>query len=90
MIEINKIQKKIEKSVIDNIDRENAHKILTFLVREKCDFIEDIITDYIDLFSFEYNEFLNKYNELNKKYNGHYLEQTREDLNLLEEFYNVN
>ena len=87
MIDINEIKSKFEKSVIDNIDRENAHKILTFLVNEKCDYIEDIIMDYLDIFSFEYTEFVNKYEKLNNKYNGKFLKEASEDMNLLEEFY---
>ena len=87
MIDINEIKAKFEKSVIENIDRENAHKILAFLVDEKCNFIEDIISDYFDLFTFEYNEFVDKYKELNNKYDGEFLEKASEDMNLLEEFY---
>lgn len=87
MTDINEIKSKFEKSVLDNIDKENAYKILTFLINEKCDFIEDIVTDYIDLFTFDYNEFVKKYEKLNAKYNDCFLEKASEDMNLLEEFY---
>ena len=89
MIDINDIKDRFEKSVLDSIDKENAKKIITFLINEKCDFVEDIFTDYIDLFTFDYNEFVNKYIILNSKYNGRFLEKASEDMNLLEEFYTV-
>ncbi len=89
MIDINEIKSKFEKNMIDNVKRENAQKILTFLANEKCNFIEDIVTDYLDLFAFDYDEFINKYENLNNKYNGAFLEKASEDMNLLEEFYYI-
>ena len=89
MIDINEIKLKFEKNLIDNIDKDNAKKILTFLANEKCNFIEDIVTDYLDLFAFDYNEFISKYEKLNAKYNGNFLERASEDMNLLEEFYYI-
>ena len=88
MIDIKDIKEKFEKSVILNLDKENANKILKFLIDEKCDYIEDIMTDYLDLFNFDYEDFVNKYNKLNNKYDGKFLEKASEDMNLLEEFYN--
>jgi len=41
------------------------------------------------LFNFEYEEFVIKYNLLNDKYNGEFLSLASEDMNLLEEFYEV-
>ena len=81
------IKDKFEEGVIKNIDKQNAHKILAFLVNEKCDFIEDIISDYLDLFTFDYEEFVNKYTKLNEKYNGEFLKEVRANMDLLEEFY---
>ena len=31
---------------------------------EKCDYIEDLLEDYLDLFTIEYDEFVNKYQKL--------------------------
>ena len=87
MIDINEIKNKFEESVIENLNKQNAHKIINFLVKQKCDFIEDIISDYLDLFNFEYEEFVKKYTKLNEKYEGKFLEKVSEDMNLLEEFY---
>ncbi|MBO4293628.1 MAG: hypothetical protein J5881_04520 [Clostridia bacterium] len=89
MIDVKEIKSKFEKNMIDNMERENAQKILIFLANQKCNFIEDIVTDYLDLFAFDYNEFVNKYENLNNKYNGAFLEKTSEDMNLLEEFYYI-
>ena len=87
MIDIRQIKDKFEQSVFDNLDKENVHKILNFLFEKRCDFIEDIVSDYIDLFTFNYDEFVIKYNQLNEKYDGNFLKKASEDMNLLEEFY---
>ena len=79
---------KYEKSVISNINKENVMKIVTFLSSEKCDYIEELLEDYLDLFTFDYNDFVIKYNELNLKYNNNLLSFVKDDMNILEEFYN--
>ena len=84
-----KIKDKYESSVFENLNRENFNKIVDFLVKEKCDFIDDLFCDYLDLFNFEYDEFVEKYYRLNEKYNGEYLKKSSEDMNLLEEFYSI-
>ena len=87
MEDINKIREKFENSVFKNLDKENISKIIAFLLKEKCDYIEDIITDYLDLFNFQYEEFVEKYNKLNEEFYGKFLEKASEDMNLLERFY---
>ena len=62
-------------------------RIIDFLKLKKCNFIEDILEDYLDLFTIEYSEFVNKYNELNKKYNFNLLNEVSLDMNILEEFF---
>ena len=57
-------------------------------MEKKCDFLEDIASDYFDLFVFDYEYFVNKFEYLNKKYNGEFLKKASMDMNLLEEFYN--
>ena len=89
MEDINIIKEKYEKSVFENLDRENVKKIIAFLIKEKCDYIEDIIDDYLDLFNFQYEEFVEKYNKLNKEFDGKFLEKASEDMNVLERFYIV-
>ena len=89
MIDIDEIKKKFDKNVFKNLDKENFYKIAKFLLEEKCDFLEDIVSDYLDLFNFQYDDFLRKYNVLNNKYKGKFLEKASEDMNLLEEFYEV-
>ena len=89
MININKIKEKFENHVLQNLDKENFYKIIEFLSKEKCDYIEDILSDYLDLFNIPYEEFIRKYNILNNKYNGKFLEKASEDMNMLEEFYEI-
>lgn len=88
MDNIEEIKKKYAKSVIKNLNRENFYKIINFLESNNCDFIEDIVSDYLDLFNIEYVEFVKKYNKLNEKYSNNFLQKASEDMNLLEEFYN--
>lgn len=86
---MNDILEKYNLDVINKIDEENMIKIIKFLEQEKCLFIKDILEDYIDIFTINFNEFIDKYNKLNIKYNNDYLKLASEDMNKLEElFYN--
>ena len=87
MINIDEIKEKYEESVFENLDKENFYKIVTFLSKEKCNYIEDIVSDYLDLFNMQYDEFIKQYEKLNKKYNGMLIEKASEDMNILEELY---
>ena len=78
---------KYSKSVINNLNYENILKIGNFLEKENCDFIEDILDEYLDIFTIEYEVFLKKYNELNKKYNNNLLNEISNDMNILEKFF---
>lgn len=64
-------------------------KIIGFLEEKNCSFIDEIVENYLDLFTFNYEEFIFKYNELNKKYSNNYLKAVDQDMNLLEEFYSL-
>ena len=57
---------KYEKSVINNLDRDNAKKIVSFLISENCDYIEQLLEDYLDIFVFEYEDFVRKYEYLRR------------------------
>lgn len=81
------ILEKYNVNFIKKLDKDNVNKIVIFLKENKCDFIEDIISDYLDLFTIDYDEFIKKYNTLNKKYNNNFLIKASEDMNLLEEFF---
>lgn len=89
MININEIKEKFENSVFENLDKDNFYKIISFLLKENCDYIDDIVSDYLDLFNIQYEEFIKKYDILNDKYKGEFLKKASEDMNLLEEFYNI-
>ena len=78
---------KYEESVIKNIHRDNLEKIITFLVSKGCDYVEELLEDYLDLFTFDYHDFVTKFNKLDEKYQHHFIDEVREDMNLLEEFY---
>ena len=84
---IEEIIEKYEKSTLKNINKENMKKILKFLESQNCQFLEDIIEDYLDLFTFDFNDFVLKYKHLNEKYDHKFLEEASLDMNMLEEFY---
>lgn len=78
---------KYEKSVTSNINKENIMKIVSFLSSKKCDYIEELLEDYLDIFTLNYNDFVIKYDKLNSKYNNDLISAIRDDMNILEEFY---
>lgn len=85
---MNDIIDKYNLSVIKNIDKENMIKIISFLEKEDCYYIDDIIEDYLDLFTINIEKFILIYNILNKKYDNSFLEYAAFDMNLFEKFYN--
>ena len=87
MDNLDEILEKYSERTINNLDRHNISKIIVFLSQENCDYIEDLLEDYLDLFTIEYNEFINKYHKLNKKYHNEYLRLASSDMNLFEEFF---
>lgn len=85
---MNDIIDKYNLSVIKNIDKTNMIKIISFLEKEDCYYIDDIIEDYLDLFTIDIENFILIYNILNKKYDNKFLEYAAFDMNLFEKFYN--
>lgn len=77
---------KYEKYVYKNINKENMYKIINLLSINGCYFIDELLENYLDLFTIEYNTFENKYNILNKKYNNNLIDEISKDMNILEEF----
>ena len=78
---------KYEESVIKNLDKDNVDKILSFLSLNGCDYIEELLENYLDIFVFEYNEFVIRFNKLNDKYNHNLINEIMDDMNILEELY---
>ena len=81
------IIEKYSNSTLNNLDANNIKKIIEFLKKEKCDYIEDLLEDYLDLFTIEYEIFIDKYNKLNIKYDNNLLSSVSENMNILEEFF---
>ncbi len=78
---------KYENSVTKNINKDNFMKIVSFLLSNGCDYIEELVEDYLDIFTFDYDEFVAKFNRLNSKYNHNLINEIKDDMNILEEFY---
>ena len=78
---------KYENSVIKNFDKDNLIKIYSFLLSNNCDYVEELIENYLDIFTFEYDDFVTRFNKLNAKYNYNLINEIRDDMNILEELY---
>ena len=84
---MDEILRKYSNLVLKNIDKDNFFKIYNFLIQNNCNYIDDIIEDYLDLFTINYEEFKKKFEILNIKYNNQFLKLANEDMDILEEFY---
>jgi hypothetical protein len=89
MQDINEILDKYTSSVLENINKENVTNIVDFLVHQGCDYCSDLLANYLDIFTFNIEDFKTKYDKLNKKYNNQFLILARKDTNLFEEFYTI-
>lgn len=84
--ELNHIYETYDIEFINKIDKENFWKIIGYLKQEKIDFINEIITDALYLFSLDYNNFVTKYKKI-KEAIPNYSELIGYDLSLLERIY---
>lgn len=80
---------KYENEVIKSLDVSNMKRIVSFLKKQNCDYIDELLSDYLDLFTIPYNEFVNKFNDIDVKYNFNFIEEVRSNMDLLEEFYMI-
>ncbi|MCM1370887.1 MAG: hypothetical protein NC181_03240 [Clostridium sp.] len=87
MIDIDEILDKYDKGIIENINIDNLNKIINFLQQNGCDYCDELVENYLDLFILDIEEFKTKFNNLNKKYNNNFLTLACQDMNILEEFY---
>ena len=85
---MDEVLEKYSNTTLNNLDIENIKKIIQFLKDNNCDYIDDIIEDYLDIFIIDYDLFVNKFNKLNQKYNNNFLNMASEDMNLFEELFN--
>ena len=87
-MKVNEILDKYSKDMIKRLKKDNVKKITRFLINQHCDYCKELLEDYLDLFTIDYEEFKTKYNILNFKYNNKFLDYANQDMNLFEEFYN--
>ena len=85
---VNEIFETYSQDVITNLQKDNIKKIAKFLLEEKCNYCQELLENYLDLFTIDYEEFKTKYNKLNIKYNNQFLNYASKDMKLFEEFYN--
>ena len=83
-INLDNIYDIFDNDVLNNLDKENVIKIITYLKINNINFIDDILNNYIDLLNIPYNTFIDKFNNLIHKYG---INKIEEDLNILEEMY---
>ena len=61
------------------------NKIIEFLLDEQGDYIEEILTNYLDIFLINIEEFKERFNNLKIKYGNNLVELIKDDLGILEE-----
>lgn len=81
---VEEIIDKYEFSILKNINKDNMLEILEFLQQNKVIYIEDIIENYLDIFTIPYDEFIEKFSKLNEKYNNELVNMLNDDVNVLE------
>ena len=84
--ELNHIYETYDIEFINKIDEENFWKIISYLKQEKIDFINEIITDALYLFSLDYSDFAAKYEKI-KETIPNYSKLIGYDMSLLEKIY---
>ena len=73
--------------ILEDLDSDNVKKIVEFLQLNNCDYIDELLNNYLDLFTLDYEEFKIKFNILNKKYNYNLIEEIEYNMDILEEFF---
>lgn len=73
--------------ILEDLDSDNVKKIVEFLQLNNCDYIDELLNNYLDLFTFDYEEFKTKFNILNKKYNYNIIEEIEYNMDIIEEFF---
>ena len=74
-----------EQSVLNNLNEENIKDIIAYLQKNKVEVIEDMLTNYLDLFILDSLEFQKRFNRLNEKYGNKLNEYLNYKLDILEE-----
>lgn len=83
---LDEIFSKYENEFIKCLDKENIINIINFLQSENVDYIDELLTNYLELFLIEYEEFKNRFNKLKNTYGNDLVEKIADDLTILEEF----
>ena len=78
---------KYDSELFHNIDIENLGKIVKFLLEKNCNYIDELLDEYLDILTFDYEDFVKKFDKINEKYDDKLIEKISEDMNILEEFY---
>lgn len=83
---LDEIFSKYENEFIKCLDKENIINIISFLQSENVDYIDELLTNYLELFLIEYEEFKNRFIKLKNIYGNDLVEKIADDLTILEDF----
>ena len=78
---------KYSLGILEDLDSDNVKKIVEFLQLNNCNYIDELLNNYLDLFTLDYEEFKTKFNILNKKYNYNLIEEIEYNMDIIEEFF---
>lgn len=83
--DLEELTKKFNNSLINNIinQKENVIKIITFLVQNNVDIIEELLLSYLELFTYSIDTIKIKLDKLKDTFGDNWLEAINEDVSLL-------
>lgn len=83
--EIKNIVDTFDEDIIKKVDIDNLFKIYKYLIDNGIYFARDLIVDYLDIFTLDYDEFVIKFEKLKNKLGSNYIEMLESDISKLED-----
>ena len=83
--EIKNIVDTFDEEIIKKVDIDNLFKIYKYLIDNGIYFARDLIVDYLDIFTLDYDEFVIKFEKLKNELGSNYVEILESDISKLED-----
>lgn len=86
-IDIKVLRENFDDEMINQIDKENVIKILTYLNNNGVYYYKDLFTTFLDLFLLPSSEFIEKFEILKNELGTDFVDKLGEDMSLIEIMY---
>ena len=83
--EIKNIVDTFDEEIIKKVDIDNLFKIYKYLIDNGIYFARDLIVDYLDIFTLDYDEFVTRFEKLKSELGSNYVEILENDISKLED-----